>query len=97
MKVQWAPLAIDRVAEIAAYIAEDNPIASEKWIRDAFAHVEQLGRFPKSGRQPPETPRKDIRELAWGNYRIIYRLEPHQISILTVRHMKQILPMDDLT
>ena len=30
MKVQWAPLAIDRVAGIAAYIAEDNPIAAEK-------------------------------------------------------------------
>jgi plasmid stabilization system protein ParE len=96
MKVQWAPLAINRVAEIAAYIAEDNPIASEKWIRDAFARVRQLGRFPKSGRQLSETPRKDIRELVWGNYRIIYRIEAHQISILTVRHMKQILPMKDL-
>ena len=80
MKVRWAPLAIDRVAETAAYIADDNPIASKKWIRDAFFHVEQLGRFPKSGTQIPETPRKDIRELAWRNYRIIYRLDPHQIS-----------------
>ena len=96
MKVQWAPLAIDRVAEIAAYIAEDNPVAAEKWIRDAFARIEQLGRFPKSGRRIPETPRKDIRELVWGNYRIIYRAEAGQISILTVRHMKQILPMADL-
>ena len=62
MKVQWAPLAIDRVAEIAVYIAEDNPIAAEKWINGAFARVGQLGRFPKSGRQIPETPRKDIRK-----------------------------------
>ena len=96
MKVQWAPLAIDRVAEIAAYIAEDDPIAAEKWIRDAFARVGQLGRLPQSGRQIPETPRKDIRELVWGNYRIIYRIETHHASILTVRHMKQILPMEDL-
>lgn len=96
MKVQWAPLAMDRVAEIAAYIAEDNPAAAEKWVRDAFARVGQLGRFPKSGRQIPETPRQDIRELVWGNYRIIYRIEPHQVSILTIRHMRQILPMDDL-
>ena len=96
MKVQWAPLAIDRVAEIAAYIAEDNPLAAGKWMRDAFARVGQLGRFPKSGRPIPETPRQDIRELVWGNYRIIYRLEPRQISILTVRHLKQILPLEDL-
>jgi toxin ParE1/3/4 len=96
MKVQWAPLAIERVAEIAAYIAEDNPTASEKWIRNAFARVGQLGRFPKSGRPIPETPRADIRELVWGNFRIIYRLDPGQISILTIRHIKQILPMDDI-
>ena len=96
MKVQWAPLAIDRVAEIAAYIAEDNPIAAEKWIRDAFARVGQLARFPKSGRQIPETPRQDIRALVWGNYRILYRIEVHQVSILTVRHTKQILTIEDL-
>lgn len=96
MKVQWAPLAIARVAEIAAYIAEDNPIASEKWIRTMFARVRQLKRFPKSGRPIPETPRNDIRERVWGNYRIINRLDPGQISVLTVRHTKQILPMDDL-
>ena len=96
MKVQWAPLAIDRVAEIAAYISEDNPIAAEKWIRDAFARVGQLARFPQSGRQIPETPRKDIRELVWGNYRIIYRIDSRHVSILTVRHTKQILPMEEL-
>ena len=96
MKVQWAPLAIDRVAEIAAYIAEDNPLAAEKWIRDAFARVAQLRQFPQSGRQIPETPRKDIHELVCDNYRIIYRIDSRQVSILTVRHTRQILPMEDL-
>ena len=96
MKVQWAPLAIDRVAEIAAYIAEDNPRAAEKWIRDVFARVAQLGQFPQSGRQIPETPRKDIRELVWENYRIIYRIDSRLVSILTVRDTRQILPMEDL-
>ena len=96
MRVQWAPLAIERMAEIAAYIAEDNPAAAEKWIRDAFARVGQLGPFSKSGRQIPETPRQDIRELVWGNYRIIYRIDSRQVSILTVRHTRQILPMEDL-
>ena len=96
MKVKWAPLALDRVAEIAAYISEDNPVAAEKWVRDAFARVGQLKQFPKSGRPIPETPRKDIRELVWGNYRIIYRIDTRQVSILTVRHTKQILPMEEL-
>ena len=96
MKVNWAPLALERVAEIAAYISEDNPVAAEKWVRDAFARVGQLKQFPQSGRPIPETPRKDIRELVWGNYRIIYHMDTRQVSILTVRHTKQILPMEEL-
>lgn len=96
MRMRWAPLARDRVSEIAAYIAEDNQAAAEKWIRNVFARVGQLGQFPQSGKQIPETPRKDIRELIWGNYRIIYRIDARQISILTVRHMKQVLPLEDL-
>lgn len=96
MKVRWAPLAIDRVAEIAAHIAADNAPAAEKWIRKIFDRVGQLADFPESGRHLSETPRKDIRELVWGNYRIIYRVELHQIVVLTVRHTKQILPIDDL-
>ena len=96
MKVQWAPLAIDRVAEIAAYIAEDKPIVAEKWIRGAFARVGQLAQFQKSGRHLPETQRQDIRELIWSDYRIIYRIETNQVSILTVRHTRQIVPIEDL-
>ena len=96
MKVTWSPLAMERVAEIAAYIAEDNATAAGKWIHKVFARVAQLAAFPESGRRLPETPRLDIREVTWGNYRIIYRIQAHQVSILTVRHSKQILPSEDL-
>ena len=96
MKVTWAPLAMDRVAEIGSYIAEDNPVAADEWIHSIFAQVERLSDFPESGRHPPETARPEIRELLWGNYRIIYRVDSHQVCILTVRHTKQILPIDEL-
>ena len=96
MKVIWAPLALDRVAEIAAYIDKENPSAAEKWIRQIFQRVGQLADFPESGRHLSEISRLDIRELLWGNYRIIYRLESRRLSILTVRHIKQILPIEDL-
>jgi plasmid stabilization system protein ParE len=87
---------MDRVAEIGAYIAEDNPSASEKWIRAIFTRGSQLSHFPESGRHIAETPHKDLRELVWGNYRVIYRIGPREVAILTVRHMKQILPIEEL-
>jgi toxin ParE1/3/4 len=96
MKIIWSPLAIDRATEIAEYIAQDNPSAATKWVENIFTKVQLLKSAPKSGRMVPETHREDIRELIYGNYRIIYRAEKAKISVLTVRHGKQILPIEDI-
>ena len=96
MRIIWSPLAVDRVSEIAEYIAQDNASAAEKWTNTIFTRVEQLKSFPESGRIVPETNHQKIRELIYGNYRIIYRIEQKQLSVLTVRHGKQILPADEI-
>jgi len=96
MRIQWSPLAIDRVSEIADYIVQNNPIAADKWVDSIFDRVKQVKDFSRSGRYVSEIRRKDIRELPYGNYRIIYRIEKKVISILTVRHYKQILPIKDI-
>ena len=96
MKIQWSPLAIERMSEISDYIAQNSPVAAEKWIHSIFDRVEQIKDFSQSGRFVPEINRKDIRELIIVNYRIIYRIETHTVSILTVRHLRQILPEKDI-
>ena len=96
MKLIWSPLAIDRAAEIADYIAQDKPSAAEKWINTVFLKVEQLKSSPEIGRIVSEIRSKQFRELIYGNYRIIYRMEKKKISILTIRHGKQILPMQEI-
>ena len=94
MRLIWSPIAIDRVTEIADYIAQDNINASVQWIDALFKEVDMLREFPDSGRTIPELNKTSIRELIFGNYRIIYRRGKQEISILTVRHIKQILPLD---
>jgi len=96
MKIIWSPLALDRLSEIAEYIAQDNQTAAEKWTDTIFAKVEQLKSFPERGRIVAETNHPKIRELIYSNYRIICRIEEKRFSILTVRHGKQILPADDI-
>ena len=96
MKIVWSPLAVERVSEIVRYIAEDNPDAATNWAESIFTRVEQLGPFPESGNIVPEMHREDIRQLVMGNYRIIYRIGTDQISVLTVRHHRQIFPDQDL-
>jgi len=96
VKIIWSPLAIDRVAEIAQYIALDSPNSAQKWVDLTFQVVERLKRFPKSGRIVPEIKQDDFREIIHGNYRIIYRLQSESVSILTVRHGRQILPVNEI-
>jgi len=96
MKIIWSPLAIDRASEIAGYIALDKPSAADKWINTVFSKVQQLESSPEIGRIVPEIGDDQFRELIYGNYRIIYRAEKKQVSILTIRHGKQILPIEEI-
>jgi toxin ParE1/3/4 len=96
MRILWSPLALDRVAEITEYIAADNPGAAENWVNAVFEKVKELKKFPEIGRVIPEVDNKSIRELIYGNYRIVYRVEETRLSVLTVRHGKQILPVDEI-
>lgn len=96
MNIVWSPLAVDKVTEIASYIAQDKPSAAERWIGTVFSKVENLKYSPEIGRIVPEIGNSQFRELLFGNYRIIYRIEPEQISVLTVRHGMQILPIEEI-
>ena len=96
MKIIWSPLAIDRSSEIVDYITQDKPSAAEKWISTVFSKVEQLKSSPEIGRIVPELNNTQFREIIYGNYRIIYRIEKKQISVLTIRHGKQILPINEI-
>lgn len=95
MKVVWSPLSIEKLETIAKFIALDKPTAAESWVNDIFDRAELLGSQPESGRQVPELLGTCYREVIFGNYRIIYKVE-NDIKILTLRNCRQLLSMDDL-
>lgn len=97
MKVVWSPLSLDRIGEIADYIAQDNSSAAVEWVESVFTKAARLARFPESGRVVPELKRADIREIIHRNYRVIYRVRKGRVAILTIRHGRQRLPLADLT
>ena len=61
-----------------------------------FAKVEHRKSVTEIGRIVPETNHRKISEPIYSHYRIVYRIEQEQISVLTIRHGKQILPSDDI-
>ena len=97
MKIVWSPLAIERAYESAAYIAQDKPGAALSWLDGLFACTDRLERFPRSGRVVPEIGSDEYREVIYRRrYRVIYRIETAQVSILTVRHTAQELDETEL-
>jgi toxin ParE1/3/4 len=95
MRIVWSPLALERVEDIAQYIAEDKPAAAVEWIDGLFATVERLADFPQSGRIVPELGVHRIREVMFGAYRVIYSVKD-RIDILTVRRSNQLLRASEL-
>lgn len=95
MKVEWSPLALDRVSDIARYIAKDNPSAAERWVNELFDSVERLADFPESGRIVPEIGVQRIREVIFGAHRVIYSVKD-KVEILTVRRGSQLLDVSEI-
>jgi toxin ParE1/3/4 len=94
--VIWAPLALDRAAEIARYIAADRPAAAARWIDGLVRLAAGLSRTPKRGRIVPEVARPDLREILYGRYRMIYRLDPKRVVVLTVRHARRTFDLGEV-
>jgi plasmid stabilization system protein ParE len=97
MKIIWSPLAFERLTEISNYIALDKPNAAIDWVESIFGTVENLSKFPKSGRKVPELDNDEYLELIIGNYRVIYKIAKAQIQILAIRNFKQLLTSNDLS
>jgi len=96
MKIIWSELSVERLNSIINFISEDNLQNALSWSESIFDQVDKLKKFPEMGRILPELNSEKIRELILGNYRVIYKVEPKYISILTIRNFRQILPTDEV-
>ena len=97
MKIVWTPVAIDRAAEEAAFIARDKPEAAKRWLGGLFAAVDRLASFPLSGKRLPELPSSEYRQLVYKSHRVVYRISDDLLAILTVRRFKQQIRRDELS
>jgi plasmid stabilization system protein ParE len=95
MKVVWSPLALEKLVDVAEFIALDNATAAENWVNEVFNKTDLLCAMPEMGRTVPEMPHTHYREIIFGNYRIIYSLS-HEVRVLTVRNCRQQLTEKDL-
>lgn len=95
MKVVWSPLALEKLEATAKFIALDKPSAADKWVNDVFDRTDLLGSQPELGREVPELLGSNYREVIFGSYRIIYKIE-NEIKVLTLRNSRQLLSLDNV-
>jgi len=95
LKVVWSPLALDKLKATAKFIALDKPSAADKWVNDVFDQADLLESQPEMGRAVPELLGSSYREIIFGSYRIIYKIE-NEIKILTLRNSRQLLSSGDI-
>jgi toxin ParE1/3/4 len=96
VKVVWAIRAKQNLRAIHDYIAEDSPRYATRMVDRITMKTASLDRFPLAGHVVPEyegeTERESVRQILEGNYRIIYRVRPDRIEVLTVIHGARHLP-----
>jgi addiction module RelE/StbE family toxin len=94
MRVHWTDNALKHLLDIYEYISQNSPFYAERMVDRLTKRSEQIASFPMSGRNVPEYPAEDIREMIEKPYRIIYRIKPGQIDVLAVVHGAQLLSLD---
>jgi plasmid stabilization system protein ParE len=69
---------------IEQFIAQDDPVAANRWVLKLIATAERAAKLPTAGRIVPEKQRNDIREVRLRTYRIVYAVHERGINVLTV-------------
>ena len=94
MRVYWTAEARARLLDIQAYISLNSPEAAQRVVGRLLQRSRKLASLPLTGRPVPEYPDSDLFEVLERPFRLIYRVQPGQIDILSVKHYRQKLPVN---
>lgn len=93
-RVCWSRRAARDLVEIGEFIAADDPVAARRWVERLRDRARLAAVTPLGGRSVPELNRDDVREVFLRTYRIVYRILPRQIAVVTVFEGHRQLPND---
>lgn len=85
-KVIWSPSALEDVNSIAEFISRDSVDQAALFVVRLLEATDRLQGYPRSGRVIPEIGNQSCREIIYGSYRIMYRLENDDVWITGIVH-----------
>lgn len=94
VRVDWAKPALEDLESVYEYIARDSPRYARNTIERITEAAGRLAQFPQLGQMLPEFPDSAYRQLAVGNYRLIYREDAHpaRVLVMGIIHGRRDLP-----
>ena len=95
-KVKWTRIALDDLDAIKEYIARDSVYYAEKFGDEALAATDNLELFPEMGRIVPERNDPNIRELIFGSYRIMNKIDGDYCYIIAMIHGKRLYVPEEI-
>jgi plasmid stabilization system protein ParE len=97
--VEFSFLARRDVDLIVAYIAARSPLNSARWRQRLHEKLRSLRKMPTACGLAPEdqVSGREIRQLLFGSYRILFTIYQTKVFVLTVRHgARRLLTADEL-
>lgn len=91
-RIVWSPQSLADLESIRDFIAHDSPRYADLVVQRLVAAVERLEAFPQSGRVVPERNLEQLREIIATPYRIVYRVRPGLVEIVTVFRASRMFP-----
>lgn len=85
-ELRWTRRALTRLDEIAAYIAQDNPVRASSFVQELRARLDVL-REHQLGRPGRVYGTKEL--VLHKHYVAVYRVVGNEVQVLTVLHTAQ--------
>ena len=85
-EVVWTDPAWDDLAAAAEYIARDSEAYAAAFVQEMKDAATSLSEMAERGQIVPEFGDASIRELLVRPYRLVYRLNAWQVTILAIIH-----------
>ena len=93
-RLLWSPRASSDLELIREYISRDSGVYADLVLRRLVLAPERLTEFPEIGRVVPEVGLPHLRELVVRPFRIVYRVRPGSVEIVTVFRSSRQFPAD---
>ena len=85
-QVIWSPSSLEDIEQVAQFISRDSADQAALFVARLIEATDRLTSVPLSGRIIPEIGHPDCREIIYGAYRIMYRVQGEDVWITGVVH-----------